>query len=597
MYLSFFGLNEKPFAITPDPRYLYLSERHAEALAHLLYGITEAGGFVQLTGEVGTGKTTIVRSLLAQTPKNAEIALILNPRMTAPEFPLTICEEIGIGVPDASTESLKDLVDVLSHYLLRAHGAGRRVVLVVDEAQNLAPAVLEQVRLLTNLETNTQKLLQIILIGQPELRELLGRNELRQLAQRITGRYHLHPLTRDETAAYVLHRLRVAGATTDIFSGAALSEIYRLSVGVPRVINVICDRALLGAYSMDRHRVTATLVRHAASEVLGKRIVPNWLPWAAAGSTAVVLLCATVALWNTRLWGSQPGRTAGGSTTVAADSTSRGTAPSAGSGDKTTAVSTGGSGSAATGGASTSVGAGTGGAGMNAGTGTNADSASTGAVGTISREQPFTALLASNRDETDTDSAFAKLFSLWGIKYTPASTDPCTQASQQGLDCLTQRGSLAQLHLYNRPAILLVNDDDGASHQVVLTHLDDEHARIELGGTTHDVGIGELSRYWFGDFVMLWRPGTAQVKSLSSGMHGADVRWVRQSLQHLRGQHSDGPVSDLFDTELADLVREFQRQHRLTVDGIAGVQTQIALASAVAGSDAPLLYVADTHGG
>ncbi|MDB6012692.1 MAG: ral secretion pathway protein [Gammaproteobacteria bacterium] len=569
MYLSFFGLNEKPFAITPDPRYLYLSERHAEALAHLLYGITEAGGFVQLTGEVGTGKTTIVRSLLAQTPKNAEIALILNPRMTAPEFLLTICEEIGIGVPDSSTESLKDLVDVLSHYLLRAHGAGRRVVLVVDEAQNLAPSVLEQVRLLTNLETNTQKLLQIILIGQPELRELLGRNELRQLAQRITGRYHLHPLSRDETAAYVRHRLRVAGATNDIFSAAALSEIYRLSVGVPRVINVICDRALLGAYSMDSHRVTSTLVRHAASEVFGKRIVPNWLPWAAAGSTVVVLVCATVALWNTRLWGSQPRRDAGQSTMVTAGSTAHSTPAARAADDKLTPVSTS----------------------MSA-------PAAAAAVGTISREvSSLAALLAKHSDETDTDSAFAKLFGLWGIKYTPASTDPCTQASQQGLDCLTQRGSLAQLHLYNRPAILLVNDDDGASHQVVLTHLDDEHARIELGGTTHDIGIGELSRYWFGDFVMLWRPGTSQVKSLSPGMRGADVRWLRESLQHVRGEHSDGPVSDVFDTELANLVREFQRQHRLTVDGIAGVQTQIALASAVAGSDAPLLYVADTHGG
>ena len=193
MYLSFFGLNEKPFAITPDPRYLYLSERHAEALAHLLYGINEAGGFVQLTGEVGTGKTTTIRSLLAQTPKNAEVALILNPRMTATEFLLTICEEIGIGVPDSAEGSLKDLVDILNDYLLKAHAGGRRVVLVVDEAQNLATEVLEQVRLLTNLETNTQKLLQIILIGQPELRELLDRNELRQLAQRITGRYHLDP--------------------------------------------------------------------------------------------------------------------------------------------------------------------------------------------------------------------------------------------------------------------------------------------------------------------------------------------------------------------------------------------------------------------
>src|SRR6266481_2180442 len=289
MYLTFFGLNEKPFAITPDPRYLYLSERHAEALAHLLYGINEAGGFVQLTGEVGTGKTTIVRSLLAQTPKNAEIALILNPRMTAPEFLLTICEELGIGVQDSAPGSLKDLVDILSYYLLRAHAAGKRVVLVVDEAQNLSPDVLEQVRLLTNLETNTQKLLQIILIGQPELREL---------AQRITGRYHLNPLSHEETAAYVLHRLRVAGATTDIFAPATLNEVFRLSQGVPRVINVICDRALLGAYSLDRHRVTASLVRAAAAEVFGRRFTPHWLPWALIAGIAALLAIATVELWN-----------------------------------------------------------------------------------------------------------------------------------------------------------------------------------------------------------------------------------------------------------------------------------------------------------
>src|SRR3974377_121891 len=237
MYLAFFGLNEKPFAITPDPRYLYLSERHAEALAHLMYGINEAGGFVQLTGEVGTGKTTIVRSLLAQIPKHAEIALILHPRMTAPEFLLTICEELGVGVEGCTPGSLKDLVDVLSDYLLQAHAAGKRIVLVVDEAQNLSPEVLEQVRLLTNLETNTQKLLQIILIGQPELRELLARNELRQLAQRITGRYHLDPLSREETTAYVRHRLRVAGSTSDRFSQHALNAVFRLSQGVPRVIN------------------------------------------------------------------------------------------------------------------------------------------------------------------------------------------------------------------------------------------------------------------------------------------------------------------------------------------------------------------------
>ncbi len=560
MYLSFLGLNEKPFAITPDPRYLYLSERHAEALAHLLYGINEAGGFVQLTGEVGTGKTTIVRSLLAQTPKNAEIALILNPKMTATEFLLTICEELGIGVPDAATESLKDLVDILSRYLLRAHAGGRRVVVVVDEAQNLAPTVLEQVRLLTNLETNTRKLLQIILIGQPELRELLGRNELRQLAQRITGRYHLNPLTRDETAAYVRHRMRVAGATNDVFTPGALAEVYRLAVGVPRVINVVCDRALLGGYSMDRHRITGSLVRNAAAEVFGRRIVPGWLPWVVVSGACVLLVASMFLVWNVRPFASKPPAPVQVAAIVRPGQT-----PSAGAS----------------------------GAGPS---GTQwLTSAATSSKAVLSGHE-LTELLARHKAETDTDSAFAKLFNLWRIQYVPAGTDPCTQASGQGLECLTQKGSFGQLRLYNRPAILMLNDEAGVSHQVVLTALDDERASVDLGGGSRDVSLGELSRYWFGDFVMLWRPGTSEVKSLSQGMRGADVRWLRQSLQKVEGLHSDGPVSDVFDADLGKLVRDFQRQHRLTVDGIAGVQTQIVLASAVAAPGSPLLYLADAHG-
>src|SRR6201996_8432541 len=249
MYTSFFGLNEKPFAITPDPRYLYLSERHAEALAHLLYGINEAGGFIQLTGEVGTGKTTIVRTLLSRVPQHADVAVILNPRVTATEFLLTICEELGLGLDEADRTSAKEMVDALNRRLLAAHSDGRRVIVIVDEAQNLSTEVLEQVRLLTNLETATQKLLQIILIGQPELRELLDRSELRQLAQRITGRYHLCPLSKQETQEYVNHRLRVAGASGGIFTPAALGQVHRVSGGVPRVINVCCDRALLGAYT------------------------------------------------------------------------------------------------------------------------------------------------------------------------------------------------------------------------------------------------------------------------------------------------------------------------------------------------------------
>ena len=546
MYLKFFGLNEKPFAITPDPRYLYLSERHAEALAHLMYGINESGGFVQLTGEVGTGKTTIVRSLLAQAPKDAEIALILNPRMTAPEFLLTICEELGIEVPAASSASLKDLVDTLSRHLLEAHAGGRRVVLVVDEAQNLSPDVLEQVRLLTNIETNTQKLLQIILIGQPELRELLARNELRQLAQRITGRYHLDPLSREETTAYVRHRLRVAGATTDILSPWALREAFRLSRGVPRVINVLSDRALLGAYSLDRHRVTGTLVRRAAAEVFGRGFGAYWLPWAAAAAVAALLAVIAASLWALGPWSPLThAATAGARVPGAAAVAVASAAPAA---------------------------------------------SATPPLPTLAQ------LLSAHTAQTDTDGAFGKLFELWGVKYQTDGTDPCTQAMHVHLECLAARGSFGQLRLYNHPAILMLSDSSGSSHQVVLTGLDDEHARLDLGGP-QSVGLGELTHFWLGDFVMLWRPASSPVKALSAGMRGAEVRWLRQSLQRLAHLESSAPASDVFDAELTALVREFQRQHQLSVDGIAGRETQIALAAAVGGPGVPLLSAADSHGG
>jgi general secretion pathway protein A len=561
MYLSFFGLLEKPFAITPDPRYLYLSARHAEALAHLLYGINEAGGFVQLTGEVGTGKTTIIRSLLAQTPKNAEIALILNPRMTAPEFLLTICEELGIGVPDEATNSRKDLVDILNHYLLRAHAEGRRIVLVVDEAQNLVPDVLEQVRLLTNLETNTQKLLQIILIGQPELRDLLARNELRQLAQRVTGRYHLHPLSAAETAAYVRHRLRVSGATSDIFSSMALAELFHLSGGVPRVINVVADRALLGAYTQDRHRATSGLVRHAAAEVFGRRFAPRWLPWLGAAAAALVLAATVWGMWPLTSWRLDRQAPAASAAAVKETASQRATVKSAAAAHPTPPPA-----------------------------------AIVAAAPPPASPPSLQALLTQHNNVTGTDDAFLRLFGLWGAHYVAGNTDPCTQAAQQGLECLVQRGSFGQLRVYNRPAILMLNDDAGSKHQVVLAGLDDEHARIDIAGQTQQVGIGELSRYWFGDFVMLWRPGTQKVKPLSVGMRGDEVRWLRESLERLQGVTAGQSVSDVFDTELSHLVMDFQRQHRLAVDGIAGVQTQIVLASAVAAPDSPLLSANATHG-
>ena len=266
MYREFYGIRGRPFPITPDPRFLYLSSGHQEALAHLLYALVDGGGFVLLTGEVGTGKTSICRYALEQMPSNVDVALIVNPDLSKFELVASLCDEFG--VPGAKqVASHKEALDLLYEYLIDANARARHSIVMIDEAQNLRPEVLEQLRLLTNLETDTRKLLQIILVGQPELNVILGRHELRQLNQRIGSRYHLCPLSREETAAYVRHRLAVAGATREIFTPQALSEVYRHSRGVPRVINILCDRCLLGGYAEASASVSKTIVRRAALEV------------------------------------------------------------------------------------------------------------------------------------------------------------------------------------------------------------------------------------------------------------------------------------------------------------------------------------------
>jgi general secretion pathway protein A len=293
MYTTHFGLKAEPFSISPDPRCLYMSERHRDGLAHLLYGVHKPGGFIQLTGEVGTGKTTLCRCLLEQLPPEVDVVIILNPRVTVTEFLASVCDELRIprtGEP----WSVKLLVDSLYRYLLDAHARGRRTVLIVDEAQQLPPQVLEQIRLLTNLETSTQKLLQIILIGQPELTTLLNQRKLRQLNQRITARFHLEPLRGKETSAYIRHRLRVAGGDSVLFVPAAIRMVHGLSGGIPRLINILCDRAMLAAYACGARSVTPSMVRRAARDVRGttRRPWPFWtLTWRAA-----LAALATIAL-------------------------------------------------------------------------------------------------------------------------------------------------------------------------------------------------------------------------------------------------------------------------------------------------------------
>jgi len=541
MYTSFFGLIEKPFAITPDPRYLYLSERHAEALAHLLYGINEAGGFIQLTGEVGTGKTTVVRTLLSRIPQHADVAVILNPRVTAMEFLLTICAELGLGLDEADRSSAKEMVDALNRRLLAAHSEGRRVILIVDEAQNLSAEVLEQVRLLTNLETATHKLLQIILIGQPELRELLDRNDLRQLAQRITGRYHLNPLSRDETQEYVRHRLRVAGASGEIFTPAALREVYRLSSGIPRVINVCCDRALLGAYTQELRKVPPALARRAAGEVYGRRFAPLWLGWVAA---AIVLAGAAVtAFIAVDVWRNpRPALRAVARVPVAAAHAAQ-SAPHPAPLDPPPPPAP---------------------------------------------PVSLDALLTANAASTGDAAAFRRLLSLWGTAMAD-DKDPCVQAQKAGLECLDQRGSWAQVRALNRPAILTLNDDHGQRHRVVLSGLDDSFATLDLGERNVRVPLEQLSRDWFGEFTVVWKPKTPHAHILSLGMRGDGVRWLRRSLNALHGAASDPESDDVYDQQLAIAVQNFQREHRLNVDGIAGLQTQVVLDTALAEPGSPLL--------
>lgn len=270
MYYEFFGLRESAFSIAVNPRYLYMSDQHREALAYLLYGV-QNGGFVMLTGEVGTGKTTLVRRLLEQLPENMDLAIILNPMASAPELLASICDELNVSyIEDDLT--LKYLTDSLNIFLLKNHAQGRKTVLLIDEAQLLQIPVLEQIRLLTNLETNTDKLLQIILVGQPELKDLLSNPELRQLSQRITARFHLNALNFEETQGYLAHRLQVAGmnsASPIPFPLEIIKLIHQHSGGIPRLINVIAERLLLGAYSQQKTIVDVAIFNQAIQEVTG----------------------------------------------------------------------------------------------------------------------------------------------------------------------------------------------------------------------------------------------------------------------------------------------------------------------------------------
>jgi general secretion pathway protein A len=542
LYTEFFGLTEKPFAITPDPRYLYMSARHTDALAHLLYGISESGGFIQLTGEVGTGKTTLIRSVLEQLPAKADIALILTPQLTTLEFLETIIQELHC--PPSAERTVKAEIDVLNTHLMQAHAEGRRVVLIVDEAQTLSPELLEQVRLLTNLETAKQKLLQIILIGQPELRAMLDRPEMRQVAQRITGRYHLEPLRRDETRAYVSHRLRVAGAQSDIFTRAAVQALYRHSRGIPRLINVIADRALLAAYTRDQRSVDAKLVAAAAAEVFGVRRKTPWWPIATTTAGVAALLFGITNLNERHVrQAPEPSTPAPepflSATPAAADTAAALLAPEPVAAPMPDAPAP-----------------------------------------QPEAEPPPTlqALLADPAFAVAAEEAVGELLSLWGVPYEPTRGEPCVQAEAHGLKCLYQRrGSLGELRRVGWPAVLNLVTEDGAEHAVVVSALGYDKAEVRAHGGRYELPLAELSFHWYGDYLLLWRPGDAPGRDLTPGVADEGVRWLRTTLAALSGEPQPELSSSLYDAELEQRVRAYQRERQLTVDGIVGARTQIAM--------------------
>lgn len=519
IYQHYFGLAEAPFSITPDPRFVYLSERHEDALAHLRYGIGQGGGggFVQLTGEVGTGKTTLSRLLLEQLPEDARVALILNPRLEPVELLESICEELRVTTRGAKG-SQKKLVDKLNAYLLDAHAKGLTVVLIIDEAQNLSPEALEQVRLLTNLETATQKLLQIIFLGQPELRDVLGRSDLRQLAQRITARYHLGPLDADETAAYVSHRLSVAGAPHNPFTGRALKTLYRLTDGIPRLINIIAERALLAAYATDSRRITPAQVRRAAAEVLGRRAPERLRPVLLGTGLMAAVAAVAVYRWPSEELPVLP--TAEDPVAIAPVPTDVGDDPPP-----------------------------------------PLEPTPTPPAPPALTAEPFA-------------NAWQRLFQLRDRGAPATDGNRCALRLDAALFCLEGRGSLFSIRQLGRPVVVHLPRLPGG--YAVLDAPGDELQLVTDAGR-QPVDPMALEREWSGRFWDAWTMPGYVPTLLKEGDRGPGVLWVKSAAAQARPPYPM-PVDDpYFGPSLKAWVEDFQSDTGLEADGLIGPETLQAL--------------------
>ncbi len=569
MYASFFGLKREPFSIAPDPRYLFMSERHREALAHLLYGVGGGGGFVLLTGEIGAGKTTVCRCFLEQIPRRCNVAYIFNPKLTVMELLQSVCEEFRIPCDglDPATSTVKAYLDRLNEFLLRTHAVGQNNVLIIDEAQNLSSDVLEQLRLLTNLETSERKLLQIILIGQPELRDMLARPELEQLAQRVIARFHLDALSEPETEQYIAHRLAVAGLQHGVlFDREAIRRIHQVTRCVPRRINLLCDRALLGTYAKGQSCVTEDIVAQAAKEVfevnVGKLPSPKakrpplrtYWPWMVGG--ALCVSAVALGAWGTfkgPLSSNRPDRLA--PLTVAS-------APASGPTPLATAASMAASATA---------------------------SAAPGNIAPKPRpvltEARFDWEHGFDRAWRQENDAWRELASSWGL--TQVGSDPCQSPPQQRVLCFKSNSGLALIKQLDRPGILTLFDAQGQVAYGLLTGLDDQQATVTIGGQTYTFSLAELSRMWRGDYGTYWRAPESYKGKVLDGQSGPTVDWLSQQLAVV--QHDPAPVGkQKVDARLKARVHAFQLTQGLTPDGVAGPTTFMQINRAL-GVDEPKL--------
>lgn len=561
MYQKHFGLQAQPFSIAPDPAFLFLSDAHNEALAHLMYGFSH-GGFVLITGEVGTGKTTLLRNLLDKTPPDLDVAFILNPRLTVRELLETLCDELGVHYGPQPLQSVKQYIDVLNKHLLQTHINGRSTVVIIDEAQNLSPAVLEQIRLLTNLETNDKKLLRIILLGQPELGEMLNRTELRQLAQRITARYHLTPLSKDDVQAYVNHRLTTAGGSPNIFTSGALNALYRLSKGTPRLINVIADRAMLGAYVEGKYQVTKTLVKNGAREVFGQKPRhPQSRYFLGAG--LLVCLVGLVMSWA-YLTRNTPQSTVAETMPPPPNSASATIEPAAGDEPTTESAPP-----------------------------LNTNEAASEPTPAPNPETIRTAEVTSNNSVAESvtqlarpdgrtfdiqRAAYRAVFAKWSADY-PIDTAqiPCDFAPQVGLQCLSRNGSWSEVTSLNSPVVMELWDTKDNPYYAALIGFDGTRYQLQLGEQRVDVTPRDLRDAWFGTYVLIWQTPPGYSGSLRRGADHPSVAWLRERLQEMDYAAQSTSSESYFDDNLHDAVTTFQRDEGLLADGIVGPLTWIRL--------------------